>query len=112
MHKSEYIDLVETTATKKPIIVFKFGAKWCKPCQSIDTKDLFASYNMTTTCVYEIDIDTSFELFAHLRMYKLISVIPTFLVYKDSRDYLKPDGILSGTDKTQLNNFFDKQLKS
>ena len=36
--------------------------------------------------------------------------IPSFLVYKDSRDYLKPDGWVEGADVVKLREFFDKQF--
>lgn len=101
---------IETVSTNKSILVFKFGAKWCKPCQTLDLKQIFAGYNMVNVIVHEINIEKSFGLFCHLRQKKLMVGIPSFLVYKDSRDYLKPDGEAEGADVVKLREFFDKQF--
>ena len=64
------------------IMVFKFGADWCKPCQTIkdDVEQYFANTPDNVLC-FDLDIDDSFDLYAFLKSKKMVTVIPSILAY-------------------------------
>ena len=64
------------------IMVFKFGAEWCAPCQSIkdDVEQYFANTPSNVLC-FDLDIDDSFDLYAFLKSKKMVTGIPSILAY-------------------------------
>ena len=70
-------------STNEGLVVIKFGADWCKPCQKIKpyVDDFFSSSPSNVTC-YAIDIDDDDELFTHLKFKKMVYGIPVLLCYK------------------------------
>ena len=96
------------------VFVFKFGAEWCKPCQMIkkhiDNVSLVLPAN-NTIFIYSVDVDECFDLYAYLKQKKMVSGIPALLVYKKGNSYFVPDASISGTNESDLNNFFNTCLK-
>jgi thiol-disulfide isomerase/thioredoxin len=99
------------------IIIFKFGASWCKPCKT--TEPYFNNfYNYLTLnenlhkkieCI-NIDVDDSFELYATMKRYRMVKGLPTFLAYyKNNNTYITDDSSI-GSDINQLNSFFIRCL--
>ena len=96
------------------VFVFKFGAEWCKPCQMIkkyiDNVSLVLPAN-NTIFIYSVDVDECFDLYAYLKQKKMVSGIPALLAYKKGNSYFVPDASISGTNESDLNNFFNTCLK-
>jgi thiol-disulfide isomerase/thioredoxin len=96
------------------VFVFKFGAEWCKPCKAIkkyiDNVSLVIPKN-NTMYIYSVDVDECFDLYAYLKQKKMVSGIPALLAYKKGNSYFVPDASISGTNESDLNNFFNTCLK-
>ena len=96
------------------VFVFKFGAEWCKPCKAIkkyiDNVSLVIPTN-NTMYIYSVDVDECFDLYAYLKQKKMVSGIPALLAYKKGNSYFVPDASISGTNESDLNNFFNTCLK-
>jgi thiol-disulfide isomerase/thioredoxin len=96
------------------VFVFKFSAEWCKPCQMIkkhiDDVSLVLPNNETIH-IYSVDVDDCFDVYAFLKQKKMVSGIPALLAYKKGNSFFAPDASVSGTNETDLNNFFNTCLK-
>ena len=96
------------------VFVFKFSAEWCKPCQMIkkhidDISLVLPSTN--TIYIYSVDVDDCFDVYAFLKQKKMVSGIPALLAYKKGNTFFAPDASVSGTNETDINNFFNTCLK-
>lgn len=112
---SEFYNILQNN---KRVVVLKFGAEWCSPCKKIEghvhnwferierdqsdiTKDI--------TLIY-IDVDESFELYAHLRSKKMIKGIPAILAYNAGNTSFVFDESVSGIDENEIDIFFQKVI--
>lgn len=91
------------------IICLKFGATWCGPCKLINhsVHAFFVSSPIEVMCC-DIDVDTSYELYAHLKNKKMLNGIPALLCYKRGNLTYIPDDSVVGSDATQLHHFFKR----
>lgn len=91
------------------VMLFKFKASWCKPCKIIqdDVDKYFEKTNDNVTC-FDIDIDEYSDVYKFLKSRKMVNGVPSILGYIKNNDTFVPDFSFSGTDKRQLNDFFDK----
>jgi thioredoxin-like negative regulator of GroEL len=91
------------------LIVLKFGATWCGPCQKI--KDVvhgfFASSPEEVICG-DIDVDESFDVYALLKNKKMVTGIPVLLCYKKGNNTFIPDDSVTGSDPVELHKFFKR----
>ena len=99
--------------TSQQIIVIKFTADWCVPCQGI--KDLVEELvkNLPESIkYYEINVDESLELYAKFKNKKMVNGIPAILAFKDGeKDYWYiPDMSVLGANKKEIRDFFNKCL--
>ena len=90
------------------IVIFKFGATWCRPCQIANPfiearlKSLDDRVNYMT-----LDVDESFDLYGHLQSKKMVSGIPAMLAYvKGNTDYVSNYCVMS-CKSDEINRFFD-----
>lgn len=95
------------------VFVFKFGAEWCKPCKMIKKHidDVSLVIPVNVMYIYNVDVDECFDVYAFLKQKKMISGIPTLLAYKKGNAFFAPDASISGTNESDINNFFDTCLK-
>jgi thioredoxin-like negative regulator of GroEL len=91
------------------LIIIKFGADWCKPCQKIknDVNNFFVNTPSNIIC-FDIDVDKCEEIYHLLRKKRMISGIPAILCYKIGNVNYAPDDSFSGTNLSELNNFFKR----
>ena len=91
------------------VVIFKFGADWCGPCKKVEPIfDEFSTRVSSNIKCYKIDVDNSFELYAHLKRLKMVKGLPTFLSYnKDNFSFIADDSTI-GSDITELNRFFGR----
>ncbi len=91
------------------IMVFKFGADWCAPCQTIkdDVEQYFANTPDNVLC-FDLDIDESFDLYAFLKSKKMVTGVPSILAYIKGNESFASDFAYSFSGgKDALVNFFD-----
>lgn len=99
------------------LIILKFTAPWCGPCNNI--KDIVDSYFSTSpvncTCV-SINIDDSIDIFAAMKRYKILKGVPGLLCYiKDECDSIFPSFVCNTGDRNEVTKFFiecNERLKS
>ena len=95
----------------KQMIIIKFTASWCMPCQGI--KPIVDDYLKTLPQAInyiEIDVDESIELYSFLKTKKMLNGIPAILAYyhgtKDMA-YVPDDSVLGG-NKNEVAKFFER----
>jgi len=89
------------------LIVLKLGAEWCGPCKTIKqaVHGFFASSPQEVLCG-DIDVDKSFDFYSFLKSKKMVNGIPVLLCYKKGNITYIPDDMITGSDSTQLHQFF------
>jgi thioredoxin 1 len=94
------------------LIIIKFGADWCGPCKLIEPDVLSAFNSMpdTVQCVI-VDIDKSVDLYAFLKMKRMVNGVPVLLCYKKGNTRFVPDEAIGGPNKVKLQLFFDSCLE-
>ena len=102
-------ELLNLLKVNKGLIILKFGASWCKPCKLIEHEvhHFFMSLPDTVICG-DIDIDESFDVYAYLKSKRMVIGIPAIVCYKKGNITYIPDDFVSGTDKSQLQQFFSR----
>lgn len=104
--RNDFISLVKNN---EHVIIVKFGAEWCKPCKQIETyvNEFMSLTNENVHC-YLIDIDNAFDVYGYLKSKKIVTSIPTILMYtKDEPDPLTPHDVVIGTDTDRIKNIFE-----
>ena len=107
-------DALTTHLENNPgVFIIKFGADWCEPCKLIenDVKKYFSMMPDTIQCAkVEIGDSKSHPLYDFLKSKKMVNGIPCLLAYfKDNTHYI-PDEFVSGTNKTEIEYFFNTCL--
>lgn len=107
----ETLQHLQNTA-KTHVIVLKFTAKWCGPCNKI--KGLVASHFKSlpnNVIIFELDIDMSenVQLYTLLKSKRQIRGIPGLLSYYGDVDrpfWFVPDDCVNSSNTNAINNFF------
>lgn len=107
--------LLDNSYKKKPdmdIIIIKFSATWCQPCQKIKElcNELFNKTPDNVVC-FDIDIDKNRDLYVALKSKKMIKGVPTLFRFNCKKDrdinhWYIPDASISGSNETDIMNFF------
>lgn len=102
--REEFKDLL---INNEHVIIFKFGAVWCKPCKIIKkhVEECVSMMHKNVTCL-DLDVDDSFDLYAYLKSKKQVNGIPCLLAYKKGNVSFAPDESISGTNIADISNFF------
>jgi len=89
------------------LIMIKLGAEWCGPCKTIKpaVHGFFASSPPQVICA-DIDVDQCFDFYSFLKSKKMVNGIPAILCYKKGNATYIPDDMITGSDATQLHQFF------
>ena len=108
--KDELINF-QNNAAATQIVLIKFGAEWCGPCQRIKTLcyEYFARLPKNITCI-DVDIDEYIELYVALKSKKMVKGIPTLLAYYggEREHWFIPNDSVSGADPKEIANFFNR----
>jgi len=110
----ETLQNLQSEIKDNEIIIIKFTADWCAPCQGI--KHICDEYHLkfnSKVHYYEIDIDESLELYIKLKTFKMVNGIPAILCYhaKEREFWYCPDDSCLGGDKIKLKEFYERCLK-
>jgi len=100
---------MQSDLTRQQMIIIKFTADWCGPCQGIKclVKELVEELPDSIK-FYEIDIDESLELYAKFKSKKMVNGIPAILGFKGGEKehwYIADDSVLGG-NKEEIKKFF------
>lgn len=89
------------------VLIFKFTADWCKPCQTIKqyVDAHFERISSARIKCIEVDVDEAFDLFAFMKTKKMMKGIPTMLAYKKGNTNFAPDDSISGAELSEVNDF-------
>jgi thiol-disulfide isomerase/thioredoxin len=92
------------------VLIFKFTADWCKPCQTIkeDVNKMFNKISNEKILCIEVNVDESFDLFAFMKTKKMLKGIPTLLAYKKGNVHFAPDDSISGGDINEIIKFINR----
>ena len=98
-------------ANNPGMIVLKFGATWCGPCNLIDplVTQWFSNMPATVKCA-AIDIDESFDLYGAFKSKRQITGIPAILCFNKGNESYIPDMNVVGSNVDQVNAFFRQVL--
>jgi len=101
------------TSTGPRVLIIKFSAEWCKPCQ--DIKPFVAAQvdelPQGGIVFCELDIDETLELYMYLKNKRMVKGVPSILAWypKSDRDdslWYIPDDSVSGSDQKEVGAFF------
>ena len=89
------------------VLIFKFTADWCKPCQIIKqyVDAHFERISSERIKCIEVNVDEAFDLFAFMKTKKMMKGIPTMLAYKKGNTNFAPDDSISGAELNEVNDF-------
>ncbi len=106
-------DFLNILTTNPGVLIFKFTADWCKPCQIIkeDLQNYFQQITSNKIKCYEVDVDENFDLYAYMKTKKMIKGIPMLMAFKKGNTEYYPDNSISGTDLNEIKIFFDSAKK-
>jgi thiol-disulfide isomerase/thioredoxin len=95
------------------VMIFKYTAEWCSPCQSIkrEVDAHFQNISSESVLCFEVDVDENFDLFAYMKTKKMMKGIPTLMAYKKGSTSFVPDDSISGADIGEVNAFFERCRK-
>ena len=101
------------------VIILKFTATWCGPCQRIKTlcNDYFLQMSDNILCLnLDIDKEANIELYSALKAKKMVKGVPTLFAYncaikRDMNNWYIPDLSISGSDQKQVVHFFESVKK-
>ena len=95
------------------VLIVKFSAEWCKPCQKIKkfVHERFAQMPENVVIV-DIDIDETMDLYMAFKTKKMLKGVPSFLAFhgdvkrEDAHWYIS-DNSISGSNETDVGSFFN-----
>jgi thiol:disulfide interchange protein len=104
MNREEFGTLLENN---QGVLVVKFTAAWCKPCQTIKAQVDKETANLPDHVKFiELDIDVHFDVYANMRSKKQVVGIPAILAYKKGNTTWFADHSISGTNPVAISQFF------
>ena len=102
-------DFLNLLKSNPGLIIIKFGAPWCKPCQKIAhiVDGFFATSPANVICA-DINVDENIDLYAFMKKMGMVNGIPAILMYKQNNLSYTSDDSVSGADPRDLDAFFKR----
>lgn len=95
----------------KEMIVIKFTATWCMPCQGIKPiVDEYLNKIPSSIKFIEIDVDESIELYSFMKTKKMLNGIPAIIAFYPGikENVYVPDDSVLGGNKNEVAKFFER----
>lgn len=91
------------------IVIFKFGATWCRPCKMAEPfiNDRLKNIDDRVTYI-TIDVDDAFDLYGFLQSKKMVNGIPAVLAYANGNTSYASDFAVVSCKVAEINAFFDQ----
>lgn len=105
-------DLLDNILPHNPgYVIVKFGADWCKPCQKIKNTvdDCFSKMGPKAQC-YDINVDECFDVYAFMKSRKMVSSIPSILVWNKGNKEFVPSAFITSSDNDDIEKFLSKYI--
>ena len=112
--------LIKSLATSSGprVLIIKFSAEWCKPCQDIKpfVEARVDELPQDGVVFCELDIDETLELYMTLKNKRMVKGVPSILAWHPRRDrddslWYIPDDSVSGSDQNDVGAFFARCVK-
>jgi thiol-disulfide isomerase/thioredoxin len=104
MNKDQFKQIIES---KSQSVVFKLGATWCAPCiRAAPTIESEVAKLSDKIKYYELDVDTSLDVYGMLKSKKMVSGIPSLLCYYEDNTSIWPDEAISTSKEEDICAFF------
>jgi thioredoxin 1 len=105
-------DFLQLLHNNPGVIIIKFHAEWCKPCNLIkdDVHNEFEKLPGSIRCL-EVDVDEAFDLYAYMKSKKMVRGIPAILAYKKGNTSYISDHSISGSNMDEIKGFFNECKK-
>jgi thiol:disulfide interchange protein len=101
-----YIEFTEYQKNNETIFIIFFTAKWCKPCQTIKPY-IHSKFTSSNIPYLYLDIDECSQLYTKFKSKKQVCGVPVLLAFKSKNISLIPDISVMGTDKKEIDLFFN-----
>jgi thiol:disulfide interchange protein len=113
---SSISDFYNILQNNKRCVILKFEADWCVPCTKIKSH-VHEWFNKIESehddiQMFYINVDESFEVYAHLKTKKMVQGIPAMLAYYKGNTTFAFNESVSGTDINAIDLFFTKAIDS
>ena len=104
--RENFFDILEKN---QGIVIFKFGATWCRPCQMAEPFIEARLKNIDDSVTYiTLDVDNAFDLYGFLQSKKMVSGIPAVLAYTKGNTSYASDFAVASCKVLEINAFFDQ----
>ena len=91
------------------IVIFIFGATWCRPCQMAEPFINARLKNIDDRVTYiTLDVDDAFDLYGFLMSKKMVNGIPAVLAYTKGNTSYASDFAVASCKAIEINAFFDQ----
>lgn len=91
------------------LLLLKFGATWCRPCQTVDhIIDAYFKYAPTNVLCAKLDIDDNMELYGYLKKRRVLNGIPVVLCYEIGNTEVMPTDSVTGASEREIALFFQR----
>lgn len=118
LDKSDMQKLLKKASIEKKIVVVKFTAQWCGPCQRIKT-DCYTMFNQLPDKIIiadlDVDVDKNCEFYGLMKRKRLVNGIPVLMAWRPIVDrpfWYVPDDSVTGGDINQIKAFLQRVFQA
>ena len=118
MNQAIFKDAIKDVEENGKVLVIKFSATWCNPCQRCKPLcEEWFSKMPENVILEELDIDDQIDIYATLKSRRMISGIPAILAWYPESDHdhdpwYVPDDIVNDSAAPVINQFFERVLEA
>ena len=117
MNQAIFKEAMKDVEDKGKVLVIKFSASWCKPCQRCKPvcEEWFTKMPDNVILV-ELDIDEQIDIYATLKSRRMINGIPAILAWypeseHDHDPWYVPDDIVNDSATNSIDAFFKRVIE-